>query len=148
YFSAIMATRAFMWLRGLKKQMTVEDFKFLRAALEDIDSTSTFPVNVNVDTAEIVDKYQRSGLVTRVGHSRTGRLQFAAPLVRVILGQNLYTAPLNLSRAQDDFDEFLTLSIQRMRPSVLRKSLSRDTDQDAALIERHWQNEFYRAATT
>ena len=75
-------------------------------------------------------------------------LQFAAPLVRIILGRFLYNAPLNLERSPDDFDTFLIMSIERMRPSVLSTSLSRDVNRNALLIERQWQNEWYRAAMT
>ena len=79
-----------------------------------------------MDTDEsIVRKYQRSGLVMQARKSDANyELQFVAPLVRIILGQFLYTAPLHFERSPDDFDIFLIMSIEHMRPSVLSTSLS------------------------
>src|SRR5205085_2759465 len=112
-----------------------------------IDSASVF--TVDTDDLQIVRKYQRSGLVTQARNINDDyHLQFAAPLVRIILGRLLYNAPLNVERSPDDFDMFLIMSIERMRPSVLSTSLSRDVNRNASLIERQWQNEWYRAAMT
>ncbi|CAG8559314.1 4284_t:CDS:2, partial [Paraglomus occultum] len=75
--------------------------------------------------------------------------QFAAPLVRVILGQRLFTAPATLSNLPkaNDFENFLVMSICRMRPPILRESLGKER-LNSRLYERSWQMEWYRAAST
>ncbi|CAG8699473.1 5737_t:CDS:2 [Rhizophagus irregularis] len=47
------------------------------------------------------------------------------------------------------FEEFLLRSLERMRSSVLKSSLSKASDKfDSRLVEQMWQNEWYRSANT
>ena len=126
--------------------------EFLRRALYLMDS-STFPVDtggviLGASTSQVFRKSTHSGLITPTSE-RSERLHFAAPLVRVVLGQHLFSAPSNLGklpRAQA-FDKFLELSICPLRPSIPRGSLSKDHP-GSRLYERAWQMEWYRAAST
>ena len=146
YRNSIKSVRAFAWAD--RWEMTAYDEKFLRSAFYSCDSASTFRVDLDDrGFAESVAKFVRSGLVTHAGNNR---MQFAAPLMRIVLGQRLFTAQLTITdKPRDtDFYAFLRLSIQRMRPSVLRKSMSHGSGADAALYERMWQMEWYRAASS
>ncbi|CAB5357215.1 unnamed protein product [Rhizophagus irregularis] len=80
------------------------------------------------------------------------RFQFTAPLMRSVLGIYLYSVPYDKRyHLLDDgsFEEFLLRSLERMRSSVLRSSLSKASDKfDSRLVEQMWQNEWYRSANT
>lgn len=141
---AIQETRALNWIK--KRKFSQDDIQFLRKALNAMDRQSTFPVEgYDKITKQIVIDFKRSGLVTQ---AVSGRLQFAAPLARIILGQCLFTAPVSLSKLPkaDDFVKFLTLSISRMRLSELKMSLSKSRN-ERNLFERAWQMKWYRAAS-
>lgn len=92
YFPEIKRTRVFDWNHNW--HLTVIDTKFLKEAYHALDDESTFNVDTNLDEMrEALHRLTRSGLVTYSGRSR---LQFAAPVIRVILGQGLYTLKLRL----------------------------------------------------
>lgn len=74
------------------------------------------------------------------------RLTFAAPLIRSVFLQRLHTMPLQRDSIAGDFDNFIQECIVRMNPTTLRDSLSKGVDE--RLLERQWQMEFYRAATS
>ncbi|RUP45803.1 hypothetical protein BC936DRAFT_147715 [Jimgerdemannia flammicorona] len=143
YWNAIRETRALGFLKQL--ELSAVEEKFLRDALCSVDPDSTFIPKMNIEpTMSIIENFLYSGLIT---YADKGGMQFPAPLVRVILGQRLYSAPMSISNEQDkaiDFTSFLCRSIERMRPSVLRKQLK----MDQRLYERAWQMEWYHAATT
>lgn len=137
--------RSFGWLR--KWGLSAMEEQFLRDALLHLDDESTFPRNSD-GFEEIITKFRRCGLLI---DARTNRLQFAAPLVRIFLMDRLFTASLHLRKSlvrASDFDAFLRLSIERIRPSALRESLSRGSYENSRLYERAWQQEWFRAATT
>src|SRR6185312_1809538 len=94
----------------------------------------------------ISKKLKRSGLITETGDP--SRWQFAAPLVRIVIGHKLFTMPVSYTRSSGNFEEFLCLTIERMRPSVFTNSLSHGNHRNAHLLERAWQMEWYQAATT
>src|SRR5262249_24604084 len=105
---AMQGSRALSWI--IKRRFSQDETRFLRKALCEMDPQSTFPVDMNNETvAQIVRDFKHSGLVTQTDNVVGGRLQFAAPLVRVMLGQRLFTAPASLSELPkaDDFMEFL-----------------------------------------
>ncbi|CAG8648725.1 10516_t:CDS:10, partial [Ambispora leptoticha] len=147
--NAIENTRAFNWLREWKPAR--EEVLFLRQALYEMDFESTFPENAaDTTTVDIITRFKRSGLVTHSGPPDSGRLQFGAPLMRIVIAQRLFSMPLSLRNQprMSDFNDFLLCTIERMRPSILRRSLSRGNGDSARLLERSWQMEWYRAATT
>ncbi|KAF8426729.1 hypothetical protein EV426DRAFT_592582 [Tirmania nivea] len=79
-------------------------------------------------------------------------MQFAAPLVRVVLGRKLFTARMSLrsrslSRSDTELDAFIMLSIERMRQSTLQHSLSHNGTTNARLLERQWQTAWLTAAS-
>jgi hypothetical protein len=144
---AIKESRALCWIK--ERQFDQNETRFLRNALYRMDSKSTFPIDTDNETVSlIISNFKHSGLVTQAGNG-SRNLQFAAPLVRVILGQHLFTAPATLSNLPkaDDFENFLVMSICRMRPSILRESLGKERLK-SRLYERSWQMEWYRAAST
>ncbi|CAG8680620.1 6335_t:CDS:1, partial [Paraglomus brasilianum] len=98
-------------------------------------------------SADIATRLIHHGIITHVAGEC---MQFAAPIMRIMLGQRLFYAPASLCLklpAARNFEDFLLRSIERMQPSVLQESLSR-RDADAPLLEWAWQVEWYRAATT
>src|SRR5437763_10930802 len=97
-------------------------------------------------TMAIANKFKRSGLITHADEFDSSHLQFAAPLVRIILWQHMYTSRLSFIRANTNFDAFLCLSIERMRPSALHTSLSHGIKKNSRLLERAWQMEWSFAA--
>ena len=110
-----------------RRKSNQNETQFLREALYRMDSDSTFCMDIgNPHRFDLAGRFKRSGIITQAGNEN-GHLQFTTPLVRVILGQLLFTASLALNNLPkvDDFEEFLTISIRRMRPSVIRESFSK-----------------------
>ncbi|KAF0501901.1 crinkler family protein [Gigaspora margarita] len=140
YFTAIERTRVFDWVMNL--ELTNDNYNFLRNTYYKVDANSTFIVD---PLDEIARKFKRSGLITE---AIVGCYQFSAPIVRIILGSKLFKAQTSLTRSIQDFDSFLLLSIERMRPLTLAKSLSHHNKVNAHLIERQWQTEWLIAAMT
>jgi len=141
YWIEIKRTRVFDWIENWEP--TATDTIFLQLAYDSIDDDSTFAIDTNSEEMQkALHRLTRSGLVTYSGRSR---LQFAAPVIRVIMGQRLYTSRLHLGTSSGDFEAFLSTSIERMRPSKLRQSLSRGTGR---LYERAWQSEWMMAASS
>lgn len=83
----------------------------------------------------------RAGILARVKTN----LEFSAPIIRTIFIQRIHGAPRE-KITSSDFPTFLVGCIQRLRPDTLKSSLSIGADK--ALLERQWQMEFYRVATT
>jgi hypothetical protein len=83
-----------------------------------------------------------SGLI---GFHDVKRIRLAAPLFRGILIQRFYSSPRPMYSVRN-FDDFIKQAICGMDPAVLTKSLCRGAD--TPVYERHWQMEFYRAATS
>ncbi|CAB4382049.1 unnamed protein product [Rhizophagus irregularis] len=103
---------------------------------------------VDNELSSITGKYIRYGLIINTKGPYSGRLQFPSPYMRMILGQKLFTVPLALKyRCTSDFNEFIKCSIERMKPSVLRDFFSHK-NKDSPPLERCWQMEWYRSATT
>jgi len=124
--------------------MTNDNVEFLRNAYHQVDSDSTFTIDSNnTQTYNAAQKFKRSGLITEAWGG--SRMQFAAPLMRVVLGSKLFTAHISLTRSANDFDTFLLLTLERMRPSTLRESLSHNGGVAARLIERQWQTAWLTA---
>jgi hypothetical protein len=137
-------TRAFSWLK--KWRPTDNESQLLRKAFMGCDSNSEFSVDSdNPWELDILDKYLHSGLLVK----NDSNFQFTAPLMRITLGHFLFRAKIiqeTDTRESNSFEEFLFRSIERMRPSVLCKSLSRS--HNGSLLERAWQMEWYHSATT
>ena len=109
-----------------------------------MDPRSTLSADTdNADVSQIVQDFIYCGIATPTDEG--SRLQFAVPMVRIILAHRLFTGPSDLPRAQD-FESFLEISI-RMRPSALREPLSRG-QLNSPLYKRAWQMDWYRAAST
>ncbi|CAB4395377.1 unnamed protein product [Rhizophagus irregularis] len=143
----LTSTRSFIWLRDWHPSN--EESRFLRNALNRCDKNSTFHVDMDIPNASpIVNKYIHSGLNVQTKN----RFQFTAPLMRSVLGIHLYSVPYDKRyHLLDDgsFEEFLLRSLERMKSSVLRSSLSKASDKfDSRLVEQMWQNEWYRSANT
>ena len=132
YFLEIQRTRVFDWMTNWDP--TPLETRFLQTAYDTLDDDSTFAIDTGGDMLETLQRLTHSGLVTYSGSSR---LQFAAPVVRIILGKRLYTSPLTLDPISGGFEDFLQNSIARMRPSDLRKSLIYGIN--TRLYERAWQ---------
>ncbi|CAG8601911.1 11686_t:CDS:2 [Ambispora leptoticha] len=90
YWSTIKNARPFTWLHDW--QPDDETIRFLRKVFYEINIESTFSVDWRDPAqASISRKLKRSGLITETGDP--SRWQFAAPLVRIIMGHKLFTMP-------------------------------------------------------
>ncbi|CAG8706072.1 36548_t:CDS:2, partial [Racocetra persica] len=119
YFCAIEKTRVFDWLKNL--ELTSDDANFLRNAYYKVDSASTFTFDPHdQEMYQTAKKFKRSGLITEALEER---FQFAAPIVRIILGTKLFKARTSLTQS--------IAVVMRVR-----------------LIERQWQIEWLLAATS
>ncbi|CAB4442675.1 unnamed protein product [Rhizophagus irregularis] len=140
----LTSTRSFIWLHDWNPSN--EESRFLRNTLNTCDKNSMFHVDMDIPSvSSIVNKYIHSGLIAQTKNG----LQFAVPLMQSILGFHLYSVPYNKRyHLLDDtsFEEFLLRSLERMRPSVLKNSLSKASD--SRLVDQVWQNEWYRSANT
>jgi len=83
----------------------------------------------------------KEGIVAR----RADQFEFSAPLISAIYIQRLYASP-RPTLGPRDLEEFLENCIQRMNPKLLQGSFSKGAG--GILLERAWQMEFYRVATS
>lgn len=83
----------------------------------------------------------REGWVCKTGD----RVTFSSPVIVYVASIQLFGA-YRMNDEISNFVEFLFLCLQRLDPANLRDSLGRGNDD--TLLERSWQMEFYRAATT
>lgn len=83
----------------------------------------------------------REGWVCKV-HNTV--VTFASPLTLYVTSVQLFSS-YRVDDVTSNFMEFLFLTLQKLDPTNLRKSLVSCTDD--ILLERSWQMEFYRAAS-
>ncbi|KAF8456329.1 hypothetical protein BGX38DRAFT_1257701 [Terfezia claveryi] len=132
-------TRAFHWIENWNPSPT--ETKLLREILLLCDAESCISVELIDDQATY--NFVRSGILTIVDN----KFQFSAPIMRMILINQLFTAPGGTLRSESiSFQEFLIRTIERMDPSMLQTSLG--LGQRSRLMERTWQMGWYKAATT
>jgi hypothetical protein len=130
--SITKGSRAFYWIDNWI--LTEEEARFIRNVLLNDQVGSSLPLN-------ITKNFIKTGLF--VWDSE--QVQFTAPIFRIVLSHHLFTSQL----AKDptpDFEEFLKRTIERMSPSTLINSYGGGID--SHLLERTWQMEWYRTATT
>ncbi|CAG8554230.1 3495_t:CDS:1 [Acaulospora colombiana] len=133
-------SRAFYWID--KWNPTPEEAEFIRNKLLINRVGSSFPVNYESDA--IAKSFVRIGLFAM----DSGKIQFTAPIMRIVLSYHLFTSS-GLKSYTTNFDEFLLRAIERMRPSRLYRSLGRGrSESDSRLFERSWQMEWYHSATS
>ncbi|KAL6044349.1 Penicillin acylase family protein [Balamuthia mandrillaris] len=133
YISQISSTRAVPTIQV--EEMEVEVLKHVL-----INDSYPFPMKGNSDYPACMNLVRTSVLA-----ERAGRLVFVAPVIRSVFLHHLYRSPLQKDLTSD-FDEFVLNSISRLNPHVLKNTLSRV--RDGLPVERQWQMEYYRAATT
>lgn len=116
--ASLQSTRSFAWTNNWGPTLAESDF--LRRVFLSCDSESV--CHVDLDSSEnAVKKFIKSGLLA---HKNSG-LQFAAPIMRIMLGQRLFTSRVFGSFGSATFEEFLTRTIERMSTSALKESLGR-----------------------
>lgn len=137
-FKGIIGTaRAFYWARDWK--VNEEETRFIRDRL--LQPNAPFSGSL---LDPVVKKFIKMGLITTID-TNDERLMFSAPIMRSILSNYLFKAPLNVNQSPTaTFDEFLVRTIERMSPSTLKESLGKGT----YLYERTWQMEWFRTAKT
>ena len=136
----LLSTRSFAWTQYWCPTPAESDF--LRRVFLSCDSESVCHVDPDLDE-DMVRRFIKSGLLAR----NNSGLQFAAPIMRVMLGQRLFTARVSDPYSSTTFDEFLIRAIERMSTYALKRSLGRGAIRNR-LLERTWQMEWYRAATS
>jgi hypothetical protein len=140
--TSLESTRSFIWTQTW--QPTNEESQFLREVFLSCDSESSFDDNLDLNESTR-RKFLKSGLLASSG--RGLQLQFAAPIMRTILGRLLFaTTRVSNPSNPTTFNEFMTRTIERMSPSALAKSLGRGVN--SRLLERSWQMAWYKAATS
>ncbi len=95
-----------------------------------------------VPAVDVPEELLVSGLL---GYLTPNSVAFSAPLYRFVVIHRLHAGPLSVM-SMNDFDSFVRACVQRMSPTILRNSFS--VGQDDRILERQWQMEFYRTATT
>lgn len=83
----------------------------------------------------------REGWVCKIGDN----IMFSSPLILYVAAIQLFSS-YRMSDETSSFVEFMFLCLQRLDPENLRNSLGRGSNR--ILLERSWQMEFYRAATS
>lgn len=73
------------------------------------------------------------------------KICFISLLIRQICFHRLHASPSSITEPST-LEEFLLQCLNRMKPSYLKRCLG--VGQDAKLLERSWQMEFYRIATS
>ncbi|KAF9896594.1 hypothetical protein BX616_007153, partial [Lobosporangium transversale] len=123
-----------------------EESELLCKALLTSDRGSFCDAEMNTNPP--LSRFYKSDLLTIVDK----RPQFTAPINRVFLGHRFFSSRIGeIVSPGISFDGFLTRAIERMRPSVLRTSLGVGVDtveRVTGLLERTWQMEWYRAASS
>jgi len=70
----------------------------LNAFVKHMDSNSTFTKDFkDPSTMAIANKFKHSGLITHVDEFDSSHLQFAAPLVHIILWEHMYIYFMSIS---------------------------------------------------
>ncbi|CAG8592147.1 4995_t:CDS:2, partial [Acaulospora colombiana] len=138
----ISTARAFHWIRDWN--ITDEESEFIRKKLLH---QIGIPFSADYASNPVTNKFVKMGLFSTFDSDE--RIQFSAPITRVILSHYLFTAPVNFkSLPARTFDEFLVRTIERMSPSKLSESIGKGYGDNSHLYERSWQMEWYRTATT
>ncbi|RIB30187.1 hypothetical protein C2G38_2136492 [Gigaspora rosea] len=149
-YNVATGSRAFYWIDNWNP--TSEEAEFIRNKLLINRDESSF--SVGHESYLVAKNLVRIGLFTM----DSGRVQFTAPIIRIVLCHRLFTSS-NLKLYTTDFDEFLIRSIERMRPSKLSNLLGRGWSEncktvqtgaksDSCFFERSWQMEWYHSATS
>lgn len=134
-------SRAFYWICDWKPND--EEAEFIRNILLCIQAK--VPFNIDYNSNPICKSFIKSGVFAIVDE----KIQFTAPIMRIILCHRLFTCPVSSRTPMSNstsFENFLYQTIERMSPSKLSKSLGRSSN--SRLYERGWQMEWYRSATT
>jgi hypothetical protein len=102
------------------------------------------PGNEGVASEDLPESLTALGVV---GFRSASRVVFAAPLYRNVLIQRLYGSLLCPFYAVRKLYALVRSCVVRLNPEHLQRYLS-PSPKDRPLCERHWQMEFYRAATS
>ncbi|PKC00883.1 hypothetical protein RhiirA5_427567 [Rhizophagus irregularis] len=133
----IGCARAFYWTRDWK--VNKPETEFIRNKL--LQPNTPFSGNL---LDPVIKKFIKMGLITTI-NTNDERLTFSAPIMRSVLSNYLFNAPLNVNQSPSStFDEFLLRTIERMSSSTLKESLGKGS----YLYERTWQMEWFRTAKT
>ncbi|PKC55118.1 hypothetical protein RhiirA1_446908 [Rhizophagus irregularis] len=133
----IGCARAFYWTRDWK--VNKPETEFIRNKL--LQPNTPFSGNL---LDPVIKKFIKMGLITTI-NTNDERLTFSAPIMRSVLSNYLFKAPLNVNQSPSStFDEFLLRTIERMSSSTLKESLGKGS----YLYERTWQMEWFRTAKT
>ncbi|GBC49492.1 uncharacterized protein OCT59_015739 [Rhizophagus irregularis] len=135
--SMIGCARAFYWIRDWK--VNKSEAEFIRNKL--LQPNTPFSGSL---LDPVIKKFIRMGLITTI-NTNDERLTFSAPIMRSVLSNYLFKAPLNVNQSPSStFDEFLLRTIERMSSSTLKESLGKRS----YLYERTWQMEWFCTAKT
>ena len=138
FINQIQATRAVPDTTDERKRPLIQEEKSIIMSIIDNDN-----YRVEYDRANPhMNRLIRDGFLI----NDNTYLSFASPLIKDIFVARLLSAPLgDQDFKTNDMNSFIENTIRKMRNSAIINSLSRSPD--GTLLERHWQNEFYRAAS-
>ena len=135
--SITSTSRAFYWTENWHPSEDEADF--IRKMLFICRDNDFHPF----DGDSIAKRFIKSGVFAT--DSTNGNMKFSAPITRIILSHRLFTSSLAKSPTTS-FEDFLTRTIERFCPTKLINSLGKGVN--SYLLERTWQMEWYRSATT
>jgi hypothetical protein len=114
----------------------------VRNLLMKVLNSADYAIAFNDATGTMLELIQMGMLV----HLEAGTVGFASPIVKdVLIWRYLQSDQNPRVRGKPSFYQFLHCTISLMNPDALLHSFS--VAADDTLLERQWQNEFYRAAS-
>jgi hypothetical protein len=125
-------------LQHKRENLNPQQLKLLDQIIADKKIVATNAIDADVLRPLIV-----GGTLVLLKKRSTDRLAFSAPIIRMAYISNAYGRTLQDSLQPRNLPETVIEAIKRMNPNYLKNSLS--LGEKNRLVERQWQNEFYRA---
>jgi len=132
--------------RGMPDLDDDKDKDQVHLILKKVVLNKQIRINRGSKLASVVANLQKRGILTT--NDDDFYFEFASPLVTHVVAAHLFRGPYERANQElTTFDDFLFLCLERISPSFLSESKGRSVE-DKKLLERTWQMEFYRVATS
>nr|CAG8433002.1 7452_t:CDS:2 [Entrophospora candida] len=140
FLNHLSSSHALYWVHNW--QPTDQEATFLHRLLLKCDPDSTFEF-IDCIGNPTIEIFLKIGII--IEDYSYEKMYFAAPIMRIVLSNQLFTAPVNMQNLPTKtFDELLVWTIERISSSVLKNSFGQGYD--SYLLEQTWQMEWYCTA--
>jgi len=113
--------------------------------LKNVVLNTSIRITKGSTQAKVIANLQKIGILTVLDDE--DEFQFASPLVTHVVAAHLFRASYEYPKRDITYiDDFLFLCLERLSPNFLSKSKGKSANE--ILLERTWQMEFYRVATS